>query len=826
MSKRIHLICNAHLDPIWQWGWEEGAAEALSTFRIAARFCEEYDQFIFCHNEALLYRWIEEYDMPLFKKLQELVKAGKWHIMGGWYLQPDCNMPSGEAMVRQISEGRKYFQEKFGVTPKVAVNVDSFGHSRGLVQIMKKFGYEGYLFMRPHAHQLELPAEEFCWVGYDGSEVTAIRLGASYNTLKGHATEKIKTYFDTCPDGDSCICMWGIGNHGGGPSKSDLDQIAALSGEAKEKGIELLHSTPEAYLQEKYSDRSTPEFAKSINTVFAGCYTSQIRVKQKYRQAENEFFMAEIMASQAALAGKLEYPAEELTKALYDILLAQFHDMLPGTVIKLGEEQGLRMLDHAIEILSKIKARAFFSLSGGHKPAREDRIPMYAYNPYPYAIEGDFSCEFMLWDQDWDDPFLECEVYDEHDVRLPSQSEKENSNLPIQWRKRATFHAELAPMSISRFDCGFAKKKERPVYTMPIEGEHYVFRKGGLCIRLNRKTGLIDEYSQNGVNYVKPGAFELEVYEDNFDPWYMEKQYESTWRNKIGSFVLADPKEAQSFGHLDMPIEPVHIIEDGAVRTIAEVLFTYGAARAVVKYIMSEREGLKLEVQLIWSEKQKLVKLNIPAAFTAEECIGEHMYGREALKNNLVENVSQKYTALCGEGRAILAVNNGTYGSSFDEKAGELKLTLLRSPGYCTHPLPGLNAVPQDRYIAYIDQGERSYEFLFRIGAKEEVLHSAARAAQQFNMRPMLLSFYAEAGGDRLEAPVQLLENDCIQMTALKRSDDGKAYTIRLFNPTEQPQTALVLAGEAKYSISFERFEIKTLRYENEALKECEITEI
>lgn len=325
---------------------------------------------------------------------------------------------------------------------------------------------------------------------------------------------------------------------------------------------------------------------------------------------------------------------------------------------------------------------------------------------------------------------------------------------------------------------------------------------------------------------MKPGAFELEVYEDNFDPWYMEKQYESTWRNKIGSFVLADPKEAQSFGHLDMPIEPVHIIEDGAVRTIAEVLFTYGAARAVVKYIMSEREGLKLEVQLIWSEKQKLVKLNIPAAFTAEECIGEHMYGREALKNNLVENVSQKYTALCGEGRAILAVNNGTYGSSFDEKAGELKLTLLRSPGYCTHPLPGLNAVPQDRYIAYIDQGERSYEFLFRIGAKEEVLHSAARAAQQFNMRPMLLSFYAEAGGDRLEAPVQLLENDCIQMTALKRSDDGKAYTIRLFNPTEQPQTALVLAGEAKYSISFERFEIKTLRYENEALKECEITEI
>ncbi len=78
MSKRIHLICNAHLDPVWQWEWEEGADEALSTFKIAARFCEEYDSFVFCYNEALLYRWIEEYDMPLFKKIQELV--GLWQV--------------------------------------------------------------------------------------------------------------------------------------------------------------------------------------------------------------------------------------------------------------------------------------------------------------------------------------------------------------------------------------------------------------------------------------------------------------------------------------------------------------------------------------------------------------------------------------------------------------------------------------------------------------------------------------------------------------------------------------------------------------------------
>ena len=110
-KKRIHLVCNANIDPVWLWQWEEGAAEAVSTFRTAADFCEEYDGFIFNHNEALLYKWIEEYEPELFKRIQKLVKEGKWHIMGGGYLQPDCNMPSGESLIRQGLKGKTSFGE-------------------------------------------------------------------------------------------------------------------------------------------------------------------------------------------------------------------------------------------------------------------------------------------------------------------------------------------------------------------------------------------------------------------------------------------------------------------------------------------------------------------------------------------------------------------------------------------------------------------------------------------------------------------------------------------------------------------------------------------
>lgn len=160
----------------------EGAATAVSTFRIAADFCEEFDGFVFNHNEALLYEWVEEFEPALFTRIQRLVKEGKWHIMGGWYLQPDCNMPSGESFIRQIMAGRTYFEEKFGQAPHHRYQLRRLGHSRGLVQILSKSGYDSYLVTRPSHHHVTLPAEDFVWVGYDGSEVMVRRCDEGYNS--------------------------------------------------------------------------------------------------------------------------------------------------------------------------------------------------------------------------------------------------------------------------------------------------------------------------------------------------------------------------------------------------------------------------------------------------------------------------------------------------------------------------------------------------------------------------------------------------------------------------------------------------------------------
>ena len=145
----VHLVCQAHIDPVWMWTWQEGAREAISTFHTAADMLDEFPEFVFNHNESVLYEFIEDNDSELFERIRKLVKQERWHVAGGWYLQPDLNMSAGETIVQLIQEGRRYFDSRFGVKPTVAYNFDTFGHPASLPQILAQAGYGLYLHCRP-----------------------------------------------------------------------------------------------------------------------------------------------------------------------------------------------------------------------------------------------------------------------------------------------------------------------------------------------------------------------------------------------------------------------------------------------------------------------------------------------------------------------------------------------------------------------------------------------------------------------------------------------------------------------------------------------------
>ena len=431
----------------------------------------------------------------------------------------------------------------------------------------------------------------------------------------------------------------------------------------------------------------------------------------------------------------------------------------------------------------------------------------------------------MLWDQNWNPEFLQPHVYDEAGKPLPSQCEKEYSTIPLEWRKRVVFHASLEPMKLNRFDCGFEAIPAKPVPTLKHNDTHFVFDAGKTHVEINRATGLVDVYAVDGKDYVNKNTFALEVFDDNYDPWYMEN---TSWKNKVGEFALLTPEEAQIFCHTNAPLNGVHVIESGNVRTVVEAVFGYHNSRAQVKYILSETGSLQIDVRIVWDEKQKLVKLNVPAAFDKTECIGEEAYGREVLRGGLEENVSHRYTALCQPtdgGAAFAVLNNGLYGSSFDDAANALKITLLRSPSYTAHPLPGRITMPQDRYMPYIEQGERDFSFAFVAGTREEVLDKAPRLSAHFNRRPMMLSFYPTGVGEKPQTPVLLKDNGIVTIEAFKKADCGDGYILRLFNPTEKKQTAVVQVYGAEATVEFGKFEIKTLRYEAGTLREDSLME-
>lgn len=512
MKKKLHLLCNAHLDPVWLWRRSEGVAEALSTFRVAADFCEQYDGFVFNHNEALLYEWVEEHEPALFARIKKLVAQGKWKIMGGWYLQPDCVMTSGMSLLTQIELGRAYFEEKFGVKPTTAINFDPFGHSRGLVQILKATGYDSYIFMRPKAFE-----GDFWWEGFDGSRILTHGISGWYNTKRGMALTRVKRQLEK-QEKPTALCLWGIGNHGGGPSKVDLEAINDLMADTQEQ--EIVHSFAEAYIAD-LDQEGLETRACSLIPTMVGCYTTMTRIKQANRALENKLAVTEKIMSYAGLLTGAQDSNDALTEAKKDLAFCQFHDILPGTCIKPAEEDSLRTLAHGQEIADRLFTGAFFRLCRGQRKGEEGVIPILAFNPHPYEIEDEFEVDFILQNQNTTPGESTLgTVYDEGGEKLPTQNESPESTFNMDWPKKISFRGKLRPAGITRFDCKLEVVKKE-LFTPAAEVKKRICLNNDRTeLVINGETGRIERYAVDGHILLKDCGV-LEVYRDNEDPWGM-----------------------------------------------------------------------------------------------------------------------------------------------------------------------------------------------------------------------------------------------------------------------------------------------------------------
>ena len=821
---RIFLLCNAHLDPVWQWDVEEGLAAAVSTFRSAADFCEENEGFIFNHNEALLYRAVEEAEPALFARIQRLVKEGKWHIMGGFELQPDCVMPQGESYIRQILRGQSYFGEKFGVRPTVAVNVDSFGHSRGLVQILKKCGYEGYVFMRPEAFKVELP-DNFRWVVFDGSELVTHRFTTCYNSLLGDNAKELLSWVEAKhPQGDS-LYPWGVGDHGGGPSRKDLADIAKLQADQEPAGYTLIHSTPEAYFAVLDSE-ALPTVDHSLYPSQVGCYTSMTDIKQHHRRLENALFVAEKMASAAFLQEGIAYPAKEIDDAYENLAFVQFHDSLPGTMIETAKHSMLNKAGMGLELAARVRRRAFFALSRRIGPGEAGTIPVLVYNPHPYPISQTVTCEYMLENQNWDKNTVTVAEVTLNGKIIPSQMEKEESCLPLDWRKRVVFQAELAPMTMHRFDCRLTVLQQS---NLSAKENVFRFDNGTIVVQIDPMTGMIADFRYQDRPIATDRFGEITVFADDFDPWHMRGD---TIGGIVGQFVLLEGEALQEFLGVKEPVAPVRMIEDGEVRTVIEADFVYGNSFAVVRYLIPKAgSAVEMEIQIICNEREKMFRLALPVVLENPTVYSETMFGVEPAYMDGRESVSQRFDLIKGkEGLRLAVLNDCVYGGSFVD--GVWYKNLLRTSSYCAHPIDDRQVLPSDRYLPRMECGRSSFRFRLIAGDEALTEYEAALQAQIMNEPAMAVSFFP-CGDNRAqylspEAAVRVDGRVLVSVIGQPgRSESEKALTLRLYEP--EGKSGSFSVEVPAFGVSFKGdispCEIKTYRICPSSMKETAISD-
>ncbi len=807
MKTSVFLLCNAHLDPVWLWPREEGVAEALATFETAARFCREYSGFVFNHNEAMLYQWIEQYDPDLFVEIQALVQEGRWHIMGGWYLQPDCNMPSGESFVRQILEGRKYFWEKFGICPTTAINFDSFGHSRGLVQILKKAGYNSYIVCRPGEQDFQTPANDFWWEGYDGSRVLVHRTFDGYQSGYGRAGLKADKYLELPQKDGPYLCLWGVGNHGGGPSKIDLEEL-------NQRIIEnpcLAHSTPEKFfLALEESGKNLPVVAKPMNHWGVGCYTSEIRIKQLHRELEGAYYFLEKMAVQASLLKTAAYPEEELSQIQKDLLFLEFHDILPGSSAEQSEKQSLRTAAHGLEIASRKKLDLFLSMTWGRIAPESPVTPLYLYNPHSTPVEGIFEYELQLArsvKEGFAQPVLTWKGQP-----VPVQREKEDNMVPIQWRRKIAFYAKLPASSMSRMEFDVEVLPQQPLANSIVQKDHtLLFSNGQIEVQINRKTGFLDVYRVEGRDYLNSGSFAPVIYQNIHDSWGMTLQ---KYDVPMSPFQLRTLENGEP---------ELRIVEDGCVRTIVEGVYEYGRSLLVMRYYLP-KQGTEVEVRLNlqFAEDTSMVKLALYPAIESYEFFGETAYGVQKLEQNQQEEVAQKWLAAANDRDCLTLINDGVYGSSCDGTG--IFQTLIQSCGYSAHPMEGRQHIPTDRYIQNSDHIRTEYRFWIKGGSKGNRLRDVSNEALLHQQPPMILAAFS-GKCENSQNTLWTVDNPAILMSAAKRSEEGGRMVYRLFNSTDQVQKALFMVQGTQTELCFAPFELKTLLWDGKNFQESNLLE-
>ena len=763
MENVMHMIGNAHIDAVWLWRWTDGCAEVRATFRSALERMKEYPDFVFTAASAAYYQWIEDIDPEMFREIQERVKEGRWKIVGGWWVQPDCNIPSGESLSRQGLMGQRYFREKFGVIAHTGYNVDSFGHSGMLPKILKRQGMTNYVYMRPGWHEKSYPGWTFCWQSPEGENVCAFRIPFEYCTWGKELDDTVARVAHEMQNGRPMMCFYGVGNHGGGPTRENIESIRNLSGR---DGIELRFSDPDTYFS-SLRDDVLPVVNGELLHHASGCYAGNSAVKIWNRQAENRLLSAEKWSAMAGWMLNRPYPLAAYDQAWKKVLFNQFHDILAGCCLKEGYEDAREDFGFALSTAAQYMNEAQQALLRVVALPYEDGAFYYAVlNPHSFPA----TAPVMLETAAYKGPMVLLDARGNQVAYQLSQG-----SAAANGRRKLHFVANVPAM-------GWHVYQMRPTdQEAPIA-------------ETDETPTLENEWIQACFDPEK-GLTSLR---------YLPSSTEML-RNPVEMRVNDDPSDTWSHGvlHFDkresiMPVHEVRVMESGPVFKTIRVTYQDSDSMLMQDYTLyRDLPQVFVRNRLDWFKRQKLLKMHLGINVHYNRVSAQAAYGFVDRLMDGVEYPMHMYVDMTGVSQGqgqpmtgLAVLNDGKY--AYSSEGNSLDITLTRSPYYANHePF----VVQEGMDFDTVDWGRQEFTLalLPHLGAFFDA--HVEESALLLNAPLTILPESAHDGTFEKEESLLSLTGCQAVVDAVKQAQDGSGDLIVHMHETARQ------AGEAELSI-------------------------
>jgi alpha-mannosidase len=777
----FHLSGNSHIDAAWLWPWTETVDAVRRTFGTAVQLMNEYPTYTYTQSAAQYNVWIAEKYPDINDQIKERIKEGRWEIVGGMWIEPDLNMPDGESLVRQLLIGKRTYKQLYGVDVKIGWNPDSFGYNWQLPQIYKKSGIDYFVTQKMTWNDTnQLPLKLFWWESPDGSKVlTYFPHDYANNSLNPvRLSADLATARKYSPGMTSIMDLYGVGDHGGGPTRSMLDEglhwmqpdkvvpksefgitlpyfekvRSQVSSDSPTWNYETLAANGPHLADPPSGQITIPTWKDELYLEYhRGVYTTQAQHKQSMRDSEEWVLNAEKYSSLAWLDGQ-KYPQTELNDAWKKVLFNQFHDLAAGSgigVIYKDAQKDYQDVKWASDEASK---KALDTIQGEINTKAAGENPVLIFNPLGWERSGLATVSVEL-------PAVAAggvSVVDAHDRVLPSQ-------IISTDKKTNTYQLLIDAKSVPSigYEVVHVVPGKRP-FSSDLKAEGMTIENASLRVKVDPKTGCITSLFNKKDNFESLTAGscgnELQTYKDT------PKEYDA-WNIDPGTY--------------DVPPRPIHdvssveLIEKGPMRATIRVTRKWQSSKFVqdiTLYAGSDQVDISNDVD--WHETHVLLKAAFTLAASSNMATYEIPYGtieRPTTRNNSFEQAKFEVPALrwadLGDGQhGFSLINNSKYG--YDAKDNVLRLTLLRSPVW-----PDPDA----------DRGHQHFTYALYPHAGNWKQAMSVRHGYAYNYGLKAMQVPVHPGTGALEHSFVSVKGDNVVLTAIKKNEDGDNLILRFY---------------------------------------------